>query len=221
MSCSQHSHQACYACRRCLRCGANCVDEPGPAKEFDDSPRDADHQRTEVVTLATEIGNHCLYVNLLRAAQQAGIAKRVDKNMWVYVDFCPQLVMLVTSLTCPNSNNNTYTFEQLSNVLCWDVPAGIAVFNLSRQRSLVCRPGRTADSQEIFSALSWTRKANGLGVLIIPSGLGLPPYAYVQVLYSALQCRSGSRGSFQHMFSQMRSCTNFESNSFPALATQT
>lgn len=174
----------------------------GPAEEYGDSPRQPAPTKETFPTISVcrPLGQVTLYASIYHAALRAGVPVQVDERVWAYVESCPYLIQLMCNLTPSPSSCGPRDLEILSEMLSWDMPSGIIAINIARQRSLICRPGQPAVLHTIESAMSWARRVQSVGVIMLPDGTGLPSYMYGQFFHNPYQQRLMGRDEFAHMF---------------------
>ena len=159
------------------------------AQEYEDSPRNGAKGGELSSTLRIDKpSSHNSYTAVYQASLIPGVPLATRSNSWLVVDPCPLLESLLMPLSYQAYGYTAFDFELLCAALSWDVPAGIAVFNLPRMRCIVCRPGQGAVASMIDSALSWMRREGALGIVILPGS----SLAFLHVFFNPFQSRVSS-----------------------------
>ena len=61
-------------------------------------------------------------------------------------------------------------FQRLASCLAWDVPSGVVVVNLNKEKVLVFRDGQEPALSGVYSALSYLRRCAALGLMLYGDG---------------------------------------------------
>ena len=61
-------------------------------------------------------------------------------------------------------------FQRVASVLAWDVPSGVVVVHLEKQKALIFRDGQVPTDSGVYSALIYLRRNVALGLLIYGEG---------------------------------------------------
>jgi len=61
-------------------------------------------------------------------------------------------------------------FQRLASCLAWDVPSGVVVVNLEKEKALVFKDGQEPTASGVYSALSYLRRCAALGLLLYGEG---------------------------------------------------
>ena len=61
-------------------------------------------------------------------------------------------------------------FQRVASVLAWDVPSGVVVVHLEKQKALIFRDGQVPTDSGVYSALIYLRRNAALGLLIYGEG---------------------------------------------------
>lgn len=129
------------------------------------------------------------YADIYRAAVNAGVPIAVNPKMWLLIEMVPHLDTLLAQINPQQFGEVSFDCERLSELFSWDAPAGLVVFNVSSQRSLICRPGFYANAALVDSALSWLRRfgADAIGIVLMPQSIAGARAAVLQVFYNPQQ----------------------------------
>ena len=135
------------------------------------------------------------YAVIYKASLVPGVPLRVSCNHWLVVEPCLQLASILEPFRLQGYGRNSFALELLSIALCWDIPAGLAIIDLPHQSCFVCRPGRPAIAAAINSTISWLRREEGLGIVLLPrSG-----YAFLHVVFNPFQTRVSSDARYTQL----------------------
>ena len=61
-------------------------------------------------------------------------------------------------------------FQRIASSVAWDVPSGVVVVNLNKEKALVFRDAQEPAVSGVYSALSYLRRCAALGLLIYGEG---------------------------------------------------
>ena len=145
----------------CPFCYAHLCDAYGPG--FQGVESDAGSSSDESQHLDDEVYS-CL--RNLAGSEYAQVTVGWD-NMWVA---CSSFRELENSRVNGRAFGHLGDFRRLASDLAWDVPSGLVVVNLAKEKTLVFKDGQEPIASGVYSALSYLRRCVALGLLLYGEG---------------------------------------------------
>ena len=87
----------------------------------------------------------------------------VTKDMWIS---CSAFRELDEATVDGRKFGKVLHFKRLADELFWDVPSGLVVVNLDREKAILFRSGQVPASIAVCSALSYLRRWAGMGLAV-------------------------------------------------------
>ena len=91
----------------------------------------------------------------------------VANDMWVS---CSSFRELEAVLVCGRQFGRMGDFCRLAEELAWDLPAGLVVTNVEKERALIFKSGEEPMPTSVYSALCYVRRWNAGGLMLFGSG---------------------------------------------------
>ena len=91
----------------------------------------------------------------------------IGRDMWVA---CSSFRELEKASVNGRAFGSLDDFRRLASDLAWDVPSGLVVVRLEREKTLVFKDGKEPTASGVYSALSYLRRCVALGLLLYGEG---------------------------------------------------
>ncbi len=91
----------------------------------------------------------------------------IGRDMWVA---CSSFRELEKARVNGRSFGGLGDFRRLASDLAWDVPSGLVVVHLEKEKTLVFKDGQEPIASGVYSALSYLRRCAALGLLLYGEG---------------------------------------------------
>ena len=145
----------------CPFCYAHLCDAYGSG--FQGAESDAGSSSDESQHLDDEVYN-CL--RSLAGSEYAQVTVGWD-NMWIA---CSSFRELENSRVNGRAFGCLGDFRRLASDVAWEVPSGLVVVNLAKEKTLVFKDGQEPIASGVYSALSYLRRCAALGLLLYGEG---------------------------------------------------